>query len=248
MPDAVTVVLPVYRNARFLPELHRRLSAALSATERAYRLIFVNDASPDDSLAVLRQLAALDPHVLVLALAKNVGQNRAVMAGLEHTTTPLAVVMDADLQDPPEAIPQLLAALQPEVCALFAGRRGTYEAGTRLFTSFVFKRLLALLTLGRVPADAGLFVVLRREMIDALLAFQHPDPYVIGLMARTRLSMRSIPVQRAGNALGETGYTTRKRLALALRAFRTMARPIHGAVATPAPIAEIVGTDAAVHR
>lgn len=246
MPDAVTVVLPVYRNARSLPELYRRLTSVLSASGRDYRLIFVNDASPDDSLAVLRQLAASDWRVLALALARNVGQNRAVMVGLEHTSTPLAVVMDADLQDPPEALPQLLDALRSEDSALFAGRRGAYESGIRLMTSFVFKRLLTLATLGRVPADAGLFVVMRRKMIDALLAFQHPDPYVIGLMARTRLAMRSIPVQRAGNALGESGYTTRKRLALALRAFRTMIEPMDRRTTNPAPIAEIIGSQTAV--
>lgn len=244
MPPEVTVVLPVYRNARHLPELHRRLGAVLAG--KAYALLFVVDASPDESLDVLRAIAAQDAHVTVIALARNVGQNRAVMTGLSYVRGAQVVVMDADLQDPPEAIPHLLDALDSSAVAVFAGRRGSYESRSRMLTSFLFKRLMALVTLGRVPADAGLFVALRREMVDALLAFQHPDPYVIGLMARTGLPMRSIPVQRSQNRLGESGYTFRKRWALAVRALRTMLAPVDHRAAAAAPIAEIIRHDVEV--
>ncbi len=222
MHEFVSVVIPVYTNAPTLCELHRRLTAVLEQTTDRYEILFVDDACPANSITVLRELNTRDAHVGVLRLAHNVGQNRAVLTGLAHTRGDVAVVMDADLQDPPEAIPTLLAALTGNVAAVFAGRRGAYEGRQQLVTSWLFKHLLYLLSGRRIPPDAGLFVAIRRQIITRLLAFDIPQPYVVGLMGRTRLSLRSIPVLRHANHERTSGYTTWKRLALAWRALRQM--------------------------
>jgi glycosyltransferase involved in cell wall biosynthesis len=208
----VSVVLPVYRNAAALRELHARLCRTLGAERVSYELVFVDDACPEDSLAVLAELAQSDAHTVVLALERNVGQQRAVMAGLEYARGTCVVVMDADLQDPPEAIPALLGELQRGYAAVFAGRRGRYESPSRLLTSRVFKRLRSLLS--RVPPDAGLFVALRRDLVERLLAFDAPQPFIVAMIGCTGLPLRSIPVERAVRPSGTSAYSTWQRLKL----------------------------------
>jgi glycosyltransferase involved in cell wall biosynthesis len=167
-------------------------------------------------------LAVADPRVAALRLAQNVGQNRAVLIGLAYAQGDVVVVMDADLQDPPEAIPTLLPFLTDDVAAVFAGRRGQYEGRGRLLSSWLFKHMLYVLSAGRVPTDAGLFVAMRQTMRSRLLAFDVPQPYVVGLMGRTGLKLRSVPVMRHANNERESGYTTRKRIALACNAVRQL--------------------------
>src|SRR5438067_1542306 len=158
----LTVVLPVYRNADTLPALHAALHRVLDAQPLDYELLFVDDACPAGSLRVLESLAARDPRVAVLALDRNVGQHRAILAGVELARGARIVVMDADLQDPPEAIPALLARLAQGPDAVFAGRRGRYESPPRLLSSWLLKRLLWLLC--GLPPDAGAFLAIHREL------------------------------------------------------------------------------------
>ena len=124
----VSVVVPVYRNAATLRELHARLGDALPELDRR-ELIFVNDGCDDGSGVVLGELAQADRTVVVVELEANRGQHTAVLAGLERSRGEWTVVLDADLQDPPEAIPALLAAAAAETDAVFAGRRGGYSPG-----------------------------------------------------------------------------------------------------------------------
>ncbi len=246
MDNLLSIVVPVYTNSSTLIELHRRLTHALQGVTDSYEILFIDDACPAGSIRVLRELGARDMHVTALQLAHNVGQNRAVLTGLAHARGDVAVVLDADLQDPPEAIPALLAVLTDDVAAVFAGRRGRYEARGRHVSSWLFKRLLHLLSGRRIPADAGLFVAMRREMIDRLLAFDVPQPYVVGLMGQTRLPLRSIPVVRHTNDERVSAYTPWKRLTLASRALRQalvprwLAPKLYG-VQPPVIIREYIG-------
>ena len=104
-PIEVTVVLPVFQNKESFKELYERLLHVMDPNRIEYEILFVDDASPDHSLDVLKKLTETDPRVAVLEMERNVGQQRAVMAGLSHARGKYVVVMDADLQDPPEAIP-----------------------------------------------------------------------------------------------------------------------------------------------
>ena len=209
----LSIVMPVYRNAATLRELHSRLSRAMRTQRLDYELIFVNDACPENSLAVLIELAQSDPQTAVVALERNVGQQRAVMAGLRLARGASVVVMDADLQDPPEAIPGLLRELQSGYAAVFAGRRGAYESPFRLLTSRVFKRMQSWLS--GVPPDAGLFVVMRRDMVERLLAFDAPRPFLVPMIGCTGLPLASTPVLRAARPSGVSAYSTWKRLKIA---------------------------------
>jgi polyisoprenyl-phosphate glycosyltransferase len=204
----VAVVTPVYGNAPTLAELARRLGAALE--DRAWTLRFVVDASPDDSLSVASGLAVGDSRLRVTALTRNVGQNRALLAGLAAEADAGAwVCLDADLQDPPEAVPLLLDRLaQGDVGAVFAGRRGAYESRARLLTGALHRSVMARLT--GLPADAGAFLAMDAATRKALLTTSPPG-IVAGIGAAGVRSV-SVPVVRAARPQGRSAWTSAARL------------------------------------
>lgn len=217
----VSVVAPVYRNEPTLAELHRRVAAAVEGAGARLDLVLVCDASPDGSPALIEALATRDARVQALLLARNVGQQRAVVEGLRRARGEAVVVLDADLQDPPEAIPALLDGLAAGWDAVFAGRRGRYESLGRLATSRVFKRLLALAA--GVPADAGMFVAMTRAVADRVAALAEPRPFVVAMIGCTGARTTSIPVRRARAAGRISSYTGWTRLRTGLSALAHVA-------------------------
>ncbi|HEY0005139.1 MAG TPA: glycosyltransferase family 2 protein [Pyrinomonadaceae bacterium] len=214
----VSIVVPVYRNAETLRELHDRLCRVLESQSLSFEILFINDACPADSMSRLCELASLDGRVGVIGLERNVGQHRAVMTGLVHARGSWAVLMDADLQDRPEIIPALLEQGSKGFSAVFAGRRGQYESRSRLLTSALFKRLLH--SLCGVPVDAGLFVALDRKMVQRLLEMACERPHVTAIIGCTKLPCVSIPVRRETRPHGSSAYTFWKRLKSGCRAVR----------------------------
>jgi glycosyltransferase involved in cell wall biosynthesis len=211
----LTVVVPVFGNATTIHELAIRLERALGGC--TYELLLVDDASPHGARTIIRELAVATPRVCGILLAKNVGQNMAVVAGLAHARGDVVAVMDADLQDPPEAVPVLLAELERNGAgAVFAARRGRYETPFRLATGRLLKRTLWVLTRGRVPSDAGLFVVLRRNVAEQVVASAGSDPYVLVLIARAATSVATVPIERERGT--GSSYTGAMRLRVARRA------------------------------
>ena len=208
MLSRVAVVTPVYGNAPTLADVAGGIAAALH--DRPWTLRFVVDASPDDSLVVATALAAADAHLSVTALARNVGQNRALLAGLAAEEDAGAwVCLDADLQDPPEAVPLLLDRLaEGDVGAVFAGRRGAYEGPARRLTGTVHRAAMARLT--GLPADAGAFVAMDGATRRALLAMSPPG-MVAGIGA-AGVRCASVPVVRAARPSGRSAWTATARL------------------------------------
>ncbi|MCK5603112.1 glycosyltransferase family 2 protein [Candidatus Pacearchaeota archaeon] len=206
----VSIVISVYQNRETLHELYHRLRQVFQSQELSYEIIFVDDASPDGSLAILEELARGDSQVGVLVLERNVGQQQAVLVGLRYASGKCVVVMDADLQDPPEAIPDLLDKLQEGPAAVFAGKRGQYESAFRLFTSRLFRKLRHLLC--GVPEDAGIFVAINTQMVKHLLAFNTHHPFIVAMIGCTKLSLVSIPVVRAQRPSGISAYNFWGRL------------------------------------
>lgn len=210
-----TVVAPVFRNAHELPELIARLRALDGA-----RILLVEDAAGDAaSERILREAA--DERVGVLLLARNGGQNRALLAGLACVGSGPAVVMDGDLQDPPEAAPLLVAGLERHD-AVFARRLGAHQPWPDRLTSFLFKGILRLASGFRLPAGVGAFVAMRPEVVADLVRRQGPDPYLVGMLAMSGFSLGAVPVERAPRPGGRTSYGLRGRLRLALRALRSL--------------------------
>ena len=221
MAEAVielSVVIPVYANADTLVSLEVRLRRVLEGEGRSFEIVFVDDACPAGSAAVIASLAATYPHVRSLHLKRNRGQHAAVLIGLSLARGHWCVVMDADLQDPPESLPRLLAAREGSVAAVFAGRRGHYESRGRLRTSRFFK--LGLHWICGVPRDAGIFVLLRRDLVERILSLRTQAPFIVAMIGCANLPMRSIPVERARRPIGESSYRGWDRWRSALRAYR----------------------------
>ena len=214
------VVVPVHRNAGTLVELVARLSAALAG--RAWQVLLVVDASPDDSAEVAGRLAAADLRVGVTVLERNVGQHRALALGLAACPNATAwVCLDADLQDPPEAVPALLDRLAAgDVAAVFAGRRGTYEGPLRLLTGRAHRALLARLT--GLPPDAGAFLALGPHARQAVLDAQAPS--LVAAVGAARLPVTSVPVRRDTREHGTSSWTARARLRQSVRTLAWAAR------------------------
>jgi len=242
MDPQVSIVVPVFRNADTLAELHRRLVAVV-AERWTLEIVFVVDACPAGSLEVLRPLARSDGRVAVVALAANVGQNRAVLTGLGYARGEAVVVMDADLQDPPEAVPLLLEALGRRGGVVFAGRRGSYQSATRMAATHLFRWVLHRLSARRLPRDAGLFVAMTRTVAQRLAGSADPHPYVVGMIGRARVPLHSIPVARLPNPHGRSGYSGWMRLRLASRAVMAfLAPPSAPDAGVAVRVAELVGT------
>jgi glycosyltransferase involved in cell wall biosynthesis len=204
----VAVVVPVYGNEATLAELAHRVAAVLA--DRAWSLRLVVDASPDGSEAVARQLAAGDDRVRVTSLADNQGQHRALRRGLEDEPAADAwVCLDADLQDPPEALPLLLNRLKAgDVDAVFAGRTGAYEGWSRLATGRVHRAALGRIT--GLPADAGAFVVLGRRARDAVVRLRAPS--IVAAVGVAGVATTSLPVPRQRRPSGRSAWTMPARL------------------------------------
>ncbi|WAC12723.1 glycosyltransferase [Dyadobacter pollutisoli] len=217
----ISIVIPVYKSASTLVELHRRLSDISAAENWKCEVIYVNDASPDYSLNVLETLThSID--FQIINLKNNVGQSSALLVGMLFAKHDLIATMDADLQDEPEKLPELVRSLKQSTDVIFAKRKGSYESGGRLFTSFLFKGLVHVFSGQRIPMNAGLFMVIRKKAALLLLPFLPQSPYLIGLIANAKLTCDSIVIDRRENQFGESSYTFKKRLVVAKRFFGTL--------------------------
>lgn len=209
----IAVVVPVYCNAATLRPLAERLAAALAG--RDWRLRLVVDASPDDSLAVAQGLSLADPRIAVTALEVNVGQHAALTRGLlDEPEADAWVCLDADLQDPPEAVPGLLDRLaRGDAGAVFAGRRGRYESRVRQTTGVAHRWLAARLT--GLPPDAGAFLAMGPEVRAVVVTKRAPS--VVLAVGTSGQSVASVPVTRHPRPVGDSAWSGRARLAQSVR-------------------------------
>ncbi len=236
----VAVVTPVYGNRDTLEDLVERIDAALVG--RRWRLRFMVDGSPDDSLAVARALAAADDRLAVTHLTANVGQHRALTRGLAAEASAASwVCLDADLQDPPEAVPVLLDRLAAgDVGAVFAGRRGTYQSSVRSVTGRLHRRVLA--RISGLPPDAGAFVALGPVARDAVVTLRSPS--IVAAIGASGVPAVSVPVLRSTRPSGRSAWTTPARLS---QSGRTLAWAVRARAQAPGE-GVAAGADDASHR
>jgi polyisoprenyl-phosphate glycosyltransferase len=211
----VAIVVPVYRNAATLEALAMRVRAAMQVGAETFRLLLVVDASPDESWDVVQRLASSDPRIGGLLLAENAGQHAAILAGLGVVRARWFVVMDADLQDPPEVIPTMLARARDVRGTVFGARRGRYERWDRLATSRVFKTMLSWLS--GVPADVGTFFVVDAAVAGAMCGSAVRVPQAVVLAHHCSERWETVPVRRARRARGHSAYSSRARVGAAIR-------------------------------
>lgn len=204
----LSTVVPCFNEEEVIPETHRRLVAALGDIPGFdFELIYVDDGSRDSTLDLLRELQAADSRVRVLALSRNFGHQIALTAGLAEAAGDVAVAIDADLQDPPELVADMLERWRDGADSVY-GVRIEREGETRFkrWTAGLFYRLLRRATEVPIPLDAGDFRLMDRKVLDAFLAMPERDRFVRGMVAWTGFRQEALPYRRAARAAGETKY------------------------------------------
>jgi dolichol-phosphate mannosyltransferase len=215
--ELVSVVVPMYDEEGTARELYNRVCAAMG--DVPFELVAVDDGSSDATPAILAELAEADDRVKVVELARNFGHQTALTAGLDHATGDAVVMMDADLQDPPELIPEMLDRWREGADVVYAVR--TEREGETRFkrsTARLFYRLMAKLSDVPLQADAGDFRLLDRRALDALLALRERNRYLRGMTVWVGFTQTAVPYARAARHAGTTKYPLRKMLRFALDA------------------------------
>lgn len=214
-----TIAVPVYNEIESLPELHRRISEVMDGLGEPWELILIDDGSSDGSRAWIQAEAARDEHLRPVIFARNFGHQIGVTAGLDYSRGEAVVIMDADLQDPPEVIPQLIDHWRQGydvVYAIRAEREG--ETWFKRFTAALFYRLINRITDVNIPVDTGDFRLMDRAVVDALASMREQHRFPRAMVAWVGFKQIGVPYRRAARFAGETKYPFRKMLRLALNA------------------------------
>lgn len=214
----LSVVIPVYNSAGIFPELHRRLVAALEPQVKSFEIIAVLDGCRDNSADVISVIAAKDDRVKMVEFSRNFGHQAAITAGMEFASGAIVVVMDDDLEDPPEILPTFLAKLEKGFDVVYGIRKHRRRALPYRLLYRLFYRLLGSMVNIRIPYDAGDFCVMRRAVVDTMNAMPESNRYLRGMRAWCGFSQTGLEYDRGERFANESGYTLRKYIALALDA------------------------------
>ena len=218
---ALSIVVPCFNEEACLPALHERLSAAArAAVGNDYELVLVNDGSRDNSWPIMQSLAAADPHLVAVNLSRNHGHQLALTAGLDLSRGDSIMVIDADLQDPPELLGSMLETMAREQADVVYGVRKSREGETafKRATAHGFYRLLSRATEVDIPLDTGDFRVMSRRALDALLAMPEQARFIRGMVAWIGFKQVPLAYDRKERFAGETKYPLSKMLRFALDA------------------------------
>jgi dolichol-phosphate mannosyltransferase len=212
----LSVVVPVYGCETCLRELHRRLTESLAWTNGSYELVFVDDRGPDRSWPVLCELADADPHVRAFRLSRNFGQHAAITAGLSKSRGRWTVVMDCDLQDPPEEIGRLYAKATEGYDIVLARRLRKRSSAFRRLAGRLYFALMNFFTGTSIDAGHGSFSIISRKVVDAFLAFKDRDRHYLFVLYWLGFDRASIEYEQAERPAGKSSYTLGRLLTHAL--------------------------------
>ncbi len=213
----ISVVIPVYNEALNINLLYERLTKVLKSIGGSYELIFVNDGSRDNSIDLLKVLASQHQEVKYIDLSRNFGHQIAVSAGLDKTQGKRVVIIDADLQDPPELIADLCAKMNEGYEVVYAKRkRRKGESFLKLLTAKLFYRILSNITSIHIPVDTGDFRVVDRKVVEALRQMPESHKFLRGQISWVGYRQTFVEYEREERHAGKTGYTYRKMFRFAL--------------------------------
>jgi dolichol-phosphate mannosyltransferase len=212
-----SLIIPIYNEEETIPELYRRVSDVMDSLDDSVELILINDGSRDRSLNLMRELQERDARVCYISFARNFGHQAAVTAGLNFARGQVIVVLDADLQDPPELIPKMIESWQAGYHVVYAQRtKRKKESWFKRLTAYVFYRLLRQLADVDIPADTGDFCLMDRQVVDVLNSMPERNRYIRGLRAWIGFRQTAVKFERDPRFAGEVKYTFKKSLALAI--------------------------------
>ena len=214
----ISVVVPCHNELETLPELHRRLAETLDSRDLDWELVVVDDMSTDGTRDLLRGLAGRDPRVRAVLLSRNFGLARAHVAGLRHSSGTWTVVMDADLQDEPEVIPQMLELAEEGHDIVYAVRSTRGEGRMMQFATAAFYRIMSRIAEVPHPSQAGSFSMLSRRAVEGIVAMPERNVFFPGLRAFLGYDQVPLRVHRPARAEGQSHVSVRSKLAYGLHA------------------------------
>jgi polyisoprenyl-phosphate glycosyltransferase len=212
----LSVAVPIHNEEGVLPELLARLSGVLDAIPGGpHEIVIVDDGSTDRTLAILEQAARRDPRILALSLSRNFGHQSAISAALDHVTGDATVVMDGDLQDRPEVIPQIVEKYRQGYEVVYAQRVRRKEPWPLKLCYFVFYRLMASLSDIQLPLDSGDFGLMSRRVVEEVRRMPEHHRYLRGMRSWVGFQQMGIPIERAERHSGKSKYSIARLVRLA---------------------------------
>lgn len=212
----LSIVIPVYNEQENILPLYDRLCKTLAGVEPDFELVFVDDGSQDNSLPLMRQIVERDRRVTAVELARNFGHQVAVSAGLDHARGTAVVVMDADLQDPPEVLPQFIAKWKEGYDVVYAVREHRKESWFKRTAYSLFYRLLQRIANIEIPLDSGDFCIMDRRVVDLLVGMPERNRFVRGIRSWLGLNQVGLLYERQARNAGKPKYTMSRLIYLAL--------------------------------
>ncbi len=217
MHPVYSIVIPCYNEEAVIRETYRRLSDVMGSMGEAYELLFVDDGSRDKTMSILRELAAADSAVKVVSFARNRGHQIAVSAGLDYASGDAIVIIDADLQDPPELIPQMAEYWKSGSQVVYGQRiHRAGESRFKLMTAEVYYKIINWLTEGMIPRDTGDFRLVDRKVADVVRNMPEHSRFLRGMFSWVGFKQTALPYDRDARYAGETHYPLKKMIRLAL--------------------------------
>jgi glycosyltransferase involved in cell wall biosynthesis len=205
----LSVVIPVYRSASIFPELYRRLDASLSPIVKALEIIAVADGNSDGSADIIADIHHKDPRIKLIELSRNFGHQVAVTAGIDHAQGQLIVVMDDDLEDPPEVIPKLIAKAREGYDLVYGIRRHRQVGIIKRVFYAAFYRIMNSLSAIDIPYDSGDFCLMKRPIVDTLKKMPEKNRFIRGMRCWAGYNQTGVEYDREPRYAGESGYSIR---------------------------------------
>ncbi|MDD4803003.1 MAG: glycosyltransferase family 2 protein [Syntrophomonas sp.] len=208
-----TIIIPVYNEEAVIHETYRRLSRVMESVGETYELLFINDGSDDRTAQLIDELAGKDQRIKLLDFSRNFGHQIAITAGMDYARGDAVIIIDADLQDPPELIPQMIAKWKEGYEVVYAKR--SHRKGETLFkkwTAACFYRLMSILTEVKIPLDTGDFRLMDRKVCDAMQTIREKNRFVRGLVSWVGFRQIAVEYIREERYAGETKYPFKKML------------------------------------
>jgi glycosyltransferase involved in cell wall biosynthesis len=219
MKITYSIIAPIFNEKANLPELHRRITEVMEQTPEPWELVLVDDGSTDGSTDILREMAKKDARLRPVIFARNFGHQVAVTAGLDYARGEAVVIIDADLQDPPELILEMVKKWREGYEVVFAVRTEREgESWFKLWTASLFYRLIYRITDVKIPLDTGDFRLIDRKVVDVMNSMRERHRFLRGMSAWVGFKQIGVEYKRAARVAGETKYPFRKMFRLAINA------------------------------
>ena len=212
----LSIVIPVYNSSEIFPELYKRLSEMLMAIDISHEIIAVVDGCSDNSADIIAEFCEKDSHLKLVEFSRNFGHQAAISAGLEYSCGEMVVIIDDDLEDPPELVPEFIAKAQEGFDVVYGIRKRRKVSLFRIFSFHIFYRVLNRITDMNMPYDAGDFCLMKRKVVERLNSMPETNRYLRGMRGWLGFRQTGIEYERDVRFKGESGYSFAKYIKLAL--------------------------------